>query len=74
MEWISVKDRLPNKEGDYLVTHKYTEDWESVGIRHFYTKSPSAFVMDKSITHWMELPKPAKRGDYSGSNPCELLK
>lgn len=58
MEWISVKDRLPNKEGDYLVTHKYTINFQSVGLRHFYVMYPSAFVIDKSVTHWMELPKP----------------
>ena len=33
-KWISVKDRLPDKRGNYLVVHK---SYAYVGISHFLT-------------------------------------
>lgn len=61
-EWISVKDRLPDKAGWYLV------------FRTKHTHAETAFFKGKTfpldnhygtITHWMPLPQPPKmdKGD-----------
>ena len=59
-DWISVKDRLPEKTGSYLVFRNigYGKQFFSIGIRLFYEQAPEAFTMDKSVTHWMPLPDP----------------
>ena len=36
MNWIKVSDRLPNKNGQYLVVYKYF-DYRSIGVVHFST-------------------------------------
>ena len=65
-EWISVTERLPEKEDTYLV---YTERG-SVYSSHFYAemKFASGYVREASwsqrgkvkVTHWMPLPQPPK--------------
>ena len=58
MEWISVKDRLPN---DGEITDVYIDlgrritnyKWESFDLQ-------SSF-MPHFITHWMPLPEPPKK-------------
>ena len=35
MEWISVKDRLPEKNGNYLVVEKMFNTGETIRIRRF---------------------------------------
>lgn len=67
MEWISVKDRLPEKNSCILVTfedqgicqafYKYWDDldWS------FPSFDCDLFTWDKEkITHWMPLPEPPK--------------
>lgn len=61
-EWISVKDRLPECEGSYIV---YTERG-SIYASHFYTEKrfASGYVREAQwsqrgtvkVTHWMPLP------------------
>jgi len=53
--WISVKERLPEEEGEYLVFYKYTENEDRVDIALF-----SRFGWHKAyeITHWQPLPAP----------------
>ena len=62
-EWISVKDGLPEKAGDYLVAWTWAEGtgWEehNVDIVYFRGKKHWAKMEDK-ITHWMEKPKHPK--------------
>jgi len=64
MEWISVKDRLPEKKhGRFLITNgvyvkdsgwtPYYEDLWGFNEAHDY------FV----VTHWMPLPKPPEKVD-----------
>jgi len=36
VEWINVKDRLPKKNGQYLVVYKYF-DYRSIGVVRFST-------------------------------------
>ena len=70
-EWISVDERLPETEGDYLVWNK---EQKKIEIRFFYRLPPNYPVEDhpeireyfgnvsdyKKITHWMPLPQPPK--------------
>lgn len=51
--WISVKDRLPIKEGNYLCYYNNG----NVTIRHCYAYDPFGFAAS-GFTHWMELPAP----------------
>lgn len=65
-EWISVKDRLPESEGAYIV---YT-DRGSVFVEHFYPtkRFRDDYIREAAwshqgktrVTHWMPLPKPPK--------------
>ena len=52
-DWISIKDRLPEKDGRYLVVEKHSYQW--VGVS---TMRDGKF--DMPITHWMPLPAPPK--------------
>jgi len=69
MEWIDVKDRLPEWHGSYLVygtnfgikVCHYSDYDTTYGRRMKYTwfkNSGSSHYSKKSITHWMPLPKP----------------
>lgn len=53
-EWISVNDKLPERQGRYL-THSVIAGQSLVAIL-WYEKYRSGF--DKEVTHWMCLPKP----------------
>lgn len=62
-EWVSVKDRLPEESGMYIVTandghaqrvsfvqwQKKNRMWNLTGARSYWR-----------VTHWMPLPKPPK--------------
>ena len=59
-EWISVDERLPEREGKYLVA---TFD-RRVGIGNlidYYCDGDLSFDNYK-VTHWMPLPEPPKKG------------
>ncbi len=58
-EWVSVKDRLPEEEKEYLVTDG--SDWDTT-IFHLESKTWDRYdnlrwFSHSSITHWMELPE-----------------
>lgn len=58
--WISVKDRLPGKNGDYLT---YTCD--GIVWPYFFTSSSGVWedalgYSTDTVTHWMPLPEPPK--------------
>ncbi len=65
MEWISIKDQPPEKEGSYLVylTVRGRGRWK---VARFNTSSPqkkphfyaNQTFSAKDITHWMPLPEP----------------
>ena len=75
MDWISVKDKLPeldqdvllyddwqtDKKGDMRVGHlsEYTTRKTSSGIDHFCDWGGTEFAFN--ITHWMPLPEPPKQ-------------
>lgn len=63
MEWISVKDRLPEESMHVLI---YTEFWQIEQAsyyqaddltKHFWIHNQ---VVDYKTTHWMPLPSPPK--------------
>lgn len=49
--WISVKDKLPKKDGRYLVQEKHYSKW--IGVM-----SMRNGVFESEITNWMPLPSP----------------
>ena len=63
-EWISVKDRLPEDSGYYLVAYrdKYNES-TSIDL-DYYVKCGAgewwANEFTHNISHWMPLPEPPK--------------
>lgn len=65
-EWISVKERLPEKAGEYLVAYHpcYWDDVDTthheVGIDTFRGKSSWAKKKFQRVTHWMPKPEPPK--------------
>ena len=62
-DWISVKDRLPEKRGDYLI---YNTDgivwpyWYNPEDKRWYD---NCGYLTESVTHWMPLPEPPKKGE-----------
>ena len=66
MEWISVKDSLPDKNGLYLCCWKALcdanswivriGDWRFEGWMNLYDEP----YKEGLITHWMPLPEPPK--------------
>lgn len=54
-EWISVDDRLPEKNGKYLVVCK---GLKSPVVRPFVT----TFMSLQEVTHWMPLPEMPRKG------------
>jgi hypothetical protein len=64
--WIPVSERLPDKEGSYLVcstrnsvyvTHFHTDRYFKNG---YFRLAGFAVRGDSKITHWMPLPEPPK--------------
>ena len=57
-EWISVKEKFPNKNGFYLV---YDKTCNMIGIRNFRVRDGYCQVTWRNdITHWMPLLEPPK--------------
>lgn len=57
MEWISVKDRLPETGKNVLVVVK-GEVHEGVLGMVFWTVPNAESYCNKDVTHWMPLPEP----------------
>jgi hypothetical protein len=71
-KWIPVTDRLPDKDGSYLILNKrkyifdaeYESIYKSFGCWHeFVDGAGNEWIAYKEITHWMPLPEPPK-GDW----------
>jgi hypothetical protein len=57
-EWISVKDRLPEEGGSYLV---FSSKSKTVFTAHYWQGDRWANRANgQFITHWMPLPQPPK--------------
>lgn len=57
-EWISVEERLPERNGRYL-THCNIENQSLVCVL-YYCKIGG--FNEGTVTHWMPLPEPPKKG------------
>ena len=58
-EWISVKDRLPEKEQDVLVADNgFIAVWTFYG--DYWEDSHGWWQEFDEVTHWMPLPEPPK--------------
>ena len=55
--WISVKDRLPDEAGDYLVYEGNRGYVQKVCVDFFSTEY-GCFGNGNDATHWMPLPEP----------------
>lgn len=55
MEWISVKDHLPNNGGHYLVV----ADWMGVIEKAEFDGKSNWYIHNHmfDVTHWMPLPE-----------------
>lgn len=65
-EWISVKERLPEKGGCYLV-HQMNPRFKTSFIQHArYSENQRKWLGAQAlcslnfVTHWMPLPEPPK--------------
>jgi hypothetical protein len=63
-EWISVEERLPERNGRYL-THCNVEGQSLVCIL-YYCKVGG--FNDGAVTHWMPLPEPPMKGEGDEEN------
>ena len=64
-DWIPVTERLPDKNGDYLVTKVDDEDVthnEFAFIDLAYYTMEGSWASSFTITAWMPLPKPYEEG------------
>ena len=73
--WIDVNERLPDKEGDYLVyiVSCFSEPrMETMYLAKYANGFNWAahvigyWVAENTITHWMPLPEPPKEGVNNG--------
>lgn len=58
-QWISVKDRLPEKGDRVLISY---HDGVSIGSYHRNDDWHVIGIILRSVTHWMPLPKPPEEG------------
>jgi hypothetical protein len=62
MKWISVKERLPEKEGEYFVASNKrsflasVDTWEN-GQWIACEENCCWIIHANNITHWMEIPR-----------------
>lgn len=66
-EWIDVKDRLPDKGGNYLCRYGFQRDgclgdYRTTGCLYYYAYDHRPHWQHESVglfvTHWMPLPEP----------------
>ena len=60
-EWISVEERLPEREGTYLV-YTYKGAIKFGDFRCYYAENDSP-QFDYYVTHWMPLPEAPEGGE-----------
>lgn len=59
MNWISVKDGLPEKPGRFLIYSDLGNDSSRIWVTQFLDKA-QGFLFAYHVTHWMPLPEPPK--------------
>lgn len=63
-QWISCSERLPNVDGNYIVTLSYTEGFKFsfVDIDNFSAYERQWDIYGSDVTAWMLLPEPYEKG------------
>lgn len=67
MNWVSVVDRLPDKDAAYLIYAESLDATKPLIITAWFTPTygwsglPSGWL--EAITHWMPLPEPPSSGE-----------
>lgn len=61
--WISVKDRVPNRHETVLCYHKFEPDSPNVICENTYLGSGLWMYDGSKVTHWMPLPEFPKQGE-----------
>lgn len=56
-EWIPVEERLPEKEGSYLIRRVINDD-AFIDVENFYEGN---FKISDRVTHWAPLPEMPKK-------------
>ena len=70
MEWIKVKEKLPDVDGKYLVARKEGDEY-SISVRKFRKEVPCWYTgycghwerRTNGITHWMPIPELQKEDE-----------
>ena len=62
--WISVKDRLPDEDGWYLVC-KHNRVRVAEWCKDCWYNESDLPIDDCAITYWQPLPEPPKNGDIA---------
>lgn len=71
LKWISVKDRLPEENGKYMVTVAGDKlEKQYVLVWWFWNGQFEMFQYfpERYITHWMPLPQPPENGGSYGES------
>lgn len=63
-EWISVKDRLPDEDGWYLVC-KHNRVRVAEWCKDCWYNESDLPIDDCTITYWKPLPEPPKDGEHN---------
>jgi hypothetical protein len=70
-KWISVKDRLPDEDGYYLVyiiANFCSENKQIITL--YFSKLSKRFIYGSdeifTVTHWAQLPEPPKEDNANG--------
>ena len=61
IDWISVKDRLPEKSVPVLICaagHRVTAYYDKVKEVFRLTEDENLYYLTEYVTHWMPLPEP----------------
>lgn len=61
--WISVKDRMPELEGDYLVTDGHHVPWKCRLLILAGAKGWANGIYNPLIKYWMPMPELPKEGE-----------
>ena len=62
-EWISVKDRLPERRTYVLCYFKYEPESPNVVVENYYHGGGHWLSEGSHVTHWMPLPEPPKESE-----------
>lgn len=68
-KWISVKDRLPEIKGDYIVTWQWIGNWSGqmyIEVDVCEYRGDRKWDTHREVVAWMPLPKRYEEGKYDG--------